>query len=109
MRGIRANLKSSLSTKQQSPTVQSNLNEFKSENEKIKKETEELIEKTKKAINDLNKQGTSEEVKMKRKEKKFEEVIRTKSKSPSKGNETKLVMEKFDNTLINSQANLKSK
>lgn len=109
MRGIRANLKSSLSNKHQSPTVQSNLNDFKSENEKIKKETEELIEKTKKAINDLNRKGTSDEMKMKKKEKKFEEVIRTKSKSPSKGNETKLVMEKFDNTMINSQANLKSK
>jgi hypothetical protein len=106
MRGIRANLKSSIGSKQQSNTIPSNVTDFKLENEKIKKETEELIEKTRKAIDDLNnKQNVSEQVKTRcksKKERKFEDVIRTKSRSPSKGNETKLVNEKFDNTLINS-------
>ena len=89
-------------------------NDFRKENEKNQVETKALIEKTKYLIESFN-------VNPERKPRSFstgkglnakpnyEEAIRIKQKSPSPNNETRGVLEKFNNSLLNSQANLKSK
>lgn len=93
---------------------------YRLENELIQKEARALVEKTKKMIDGLtSNQGEGRQsslVKSKSKDKKiqskvinYEDAIRIKSRSPSPNNETRGVMEKYNNSLLNSETNLKSK
>ncbi len=89
-------------------------NEFRKENEKHQIETKALIAKTKNLIDSFNpnperKPRSFSTGKGMNDKQYFEEAIRNKPKSPSPNNETRGVLEKFNNSLLNSQANLKSK
>lgn len=92
---------------------------YRIENETTQKEARELVEKTKKMIDSLvSKQGEgrqsstgkskSIEKKVQQKIINYEDAIRIKSRSPSPHNETRGVMEKYNNSLLNSETNLKS-
>jgi hypothetical protein len=91
--------------------------DFRKENQNIQNETKALIEKTKKIINNFNSIDKKESSKIRSnstgkgpiKQINYEEAIRIKTKSPSPSNETRGVLEKYNNSLINSQSNLKSK
>jgi hypothetical protein len=91
--------------------------DFRKENEQIQNETKALIEKTKKLIDNFNSNDKKENPKVRSnssgkgpiKQINYEDAIRIKTKSPSPHNETRGVLEKYNNSLINSQSNLKSK